>query len=398
MSIVDLIDIPRLSAIQISPDGTQILYQRTDADWDQNKTVTHIWRVDADGTGLIQLTNGENGESGAVWSPEGNRIAFVAKRDDDDHDQIWLINNEGGEGIRLTEHPTGVSSLRWSGAGGYIYFLAEDEKSEEEKAREEIDDNVYRFEEDKRSTHLWRVDVETGESEQVIQGDYTVRGYTMSRDGTLIAYRRAPSPLLDDTPNAEVWLMASDDTTGGRQLTDNHVYEGGLQFSPDNTQILFSANTNDDLTGFYYNDRLFLMSTADGDPTCIVCGGEYEVGGARWAADGSEIFFLATTGVRRNLYRYETENGDITPFTVGDHAVFSWDYEPAADLHAMTFSSPESPGEIMVSTSRDPELTQVTHLYDYIAEDFTLPEVELVSYKGEDGVDVEGLVYLPIGY
>ena len=51
MTIVDLIDLPYLSSPQLSPDGRQMLYVQSFADWDANKRVTHIWRVNRDGTG-----------------------------------------------------------------------------------------------------------------------------------------------------------------------------------------------------------------------------------------------------------------------------------------------------------------------------------------------------------
>ena len=61
MTIVDLIEVPSLGDARISPDGTRLLFVRRDADWEENGTAAHIWRVDADGENLIQVTNGENG-------------------------------------------------------------------------------------------------------------------------------------------------------------------------------------------------------------------------------------------------------------------------------------------------------------------------------------------------
>ena len=69
--LVDLINVPRLSDPSISPDGRQIAFVRSDADWGLNKRVTHIWRTASDGTGLQQLTWGVNGESSPRWSPDG---------------------------------------------------------------------------------------------------------------------------------------------------------------------------------------------------------------------------------------------------------------------------------------------------------------------------------------
>ena len=45
MTIVDLINVPRISDPQLAPDGKAILFVRSDADWKANKRVTHIWRA-----------------------------------------------------------------------------------------------------------------------------------------------------------------------------------------------------------------------------------------------------------------------------------------------------------------------------------------------------------------
>src|SRR5688500_10701459 len=66
---VDLIEVPRLADPQLSPDGAQILYTLSEASWKENRRITHVHRVNADGTGARQMTNGAAGESSPRWSP-----------------------------------------------------------------------------------------------------------------------------------------------------------------------------------------------------------------------------------------------------------------------------------------------------------------------------------------
>jgi len=68
MTIVDLIQVPGVGDAQVSPDGTQLLYVKSEADWEANRTVSHIFRVNADGSGTVQLTYGEEGQSSPRWS------------------------------------------------------------------------------------------------------------------------------------------------------------------------------------------------------------------------------------------------------------------------------------------------------------------------------------------
>ena len=80
MTLVDLLEVPRLSDPQLSPDGRQVLYVLAETDWEANRAINHIWRTDADGANTAQLTRGEHGETSPRWSPDGGLVAFVAAR------------------------------------------------------------------------------------------------------------------------------------------------------------------------------------------------------------------------------------------------------------------------------------------------------------------------------
>ena len=412
MTIVDLIEIPGLGSPAISPDGSQVLYTRTDADWDANGTVTHIWRVGMDGGGSVQMTNGENGESSPRWSPDGGTIAFVARRGDDEAAQIYLIGNGGGEARVLTGHPTSVGSIEWSPDGEWLYFVAEREATEAEKARAEVNDNVFRYEEDLRRSDLWRVRVETGDASLVSDGESHVRGYSVSRDGTRILMQLAPTPLFDDMMRSELFVAAADGS-GARQITQNRVGEGSATLSPDNRYAVFVANTSDSLDDFYYNQRVFVVPTDGGEPRSILPGGHLDVNDAKWSADGRSILVRANSGVRQQLYStpfgglsvQDAGAADPDPVTVvrlteGDHTLGAWDYNPDVGVHVFALNTPRNAGDLwaVTETRGGWEPRQVTRVFDHLAEEFLLPRVEDVRWRGEDGVEVEGLLYYPIDY
>src|SRR5256885_11332599 len=106
MKIVDLLNIPWVSDPQLSPDGRQLVYVRSDADWAANQHIGHIWRINVDGTGEVQLTRGTNGEGSPRFSPDGKWVAFLATRPASQLEQIFLIGNAGGEARRLGNHAT----------------------------------------------------------------------------------------------------------------------------------------------------------------------------------------------------------------------------------------------------------------------------------------------------
>lgn len=396
MTLVDLLNVPSLGDPQLSPDGRQIVYELGRADWKANRQVSHLWRVGADGTGSIQLTNGPDGERSPRWSPDGRWVAFLAKRGEAEETQLYLIANEGGEARQLTRHATAVSDIAWAPDGTAIYFVAADEKTREEKEREKAKDDVFAFDENFKQRHLWRVTVPDGREERVTFGDYSVVGYELSRDGRKIAIHRAPTPLLDDRDEGEVWVL---DASGGNavQLTGNRVPEEGAELSPDNSVVLFRAGANERFE-LYYNDKIFLVPAGGGPARVLLPDLAYEVLDATWSADGSGIYFLANTGVRSALFRVDVKTRQVTQLTRGDHSIRGWNFEPRAGLHVFAIDEPMNPGDVWLLAADGGEARRVTHVFEYLAREFRLPRVERIEWKGRDGVTVEGLLYYPLDY
>src|ERR1700704_4971421 len=88
MGIVDLLSLPRLTEPHIAPDGRDIVFARSEADWKVGRRVSHLWRARLDGGQPVQLTHGAEGENSPRWSPAGRTIAFTAKRGDNEFAQI----------------------------------------------------------------------------------------------------------------------------------------------------------------------------------------------------------------------------------------------------------------------------------------------------------------------
>ncbi|MCY4058590.1 MAG: prolyl oligopeptidase family serine peptidase, partial [Gammaproteobacteria bacterium] len=398
MTIVELIDVPSLGSPRLSPDGSQILFTRTDTDWKKNGRTTHVYRINADGSGEVQLTNGEDGESSPRWSPDGTRVAFLAKRGEDEHTQIYVMRNRGGEASPLTGHDSSVGSFQFSPDGKHIFFVAPDPKSAEEKKKDKLQDDVFAFDEDYKQRHLFRVNAD-GEgpqkAERLTEGDYSVIGFRLSDDGMRIAHHRSVSPLVDNRDEGEVWLMDAD---GGNalQLTDNTVSEFGAQLSPDGAHVMFLSDSSADFET-YFNDNIFVLPAAGGAHRVLYEDMPHEVNGARWAPDGS-IYFTANTGVRTELFHGTLDDDAPRALTAGDHSLTGWNFSAAAGKHVFGISNRENNGDLHLLPADGGDPMKVTSVFDYLAETFELPVQEAVRWKGDDGAEVEGLLYYPLDY
>ncbi len=396
MTLVDMLNVPRISDPQLSPDGREIVFVQSDANWKADRRINHIWRINTDGSGLAQLTNGTDGEADPHWSPDGKTIAFVAKRGDAEARQIYLLSAAGGEGAPLTSHATAVSNITWSPDGASIYFLAPEPKTDQEKAREKAKDDVFRFDENYKQQHLWNITVATKTERRITEGNFSVMDYRLSKDGRKIVLRRAPTPLLEDSDQNEIWVM---DAGGGnaRQITHNKVQESGASLSPDGSQILFTAGANQQFEP-YYNSKLFVVPAEGGEARVLMPDLPYEVERAAWSKDGSSIFFLANMGVHSELFEVSAQGGKPRQLTDGKHALTAWTLANPVNEHVFTLQEMSSPGEVWILDAPGGTPRKVTSVFDYLTRDFRLPRQERVEWKGADGVAVEGLVYYPLDY
>ncbi|NOZ21055.1 MAG: hypothetical protein GXP25_08190 [Planctomycetes bacterium] len=109
---------------QISPDGQRIVFHKINADEEAD-----IWVVDRDGRNLTQITTHPLNDIEPSWSPSGDRIAFASNRASswlqrllgDWNYDIWVMNADGTGMMQLTMDSKYEGHPCW-GSDEDIYF------------------------------------------------------------------------------------------------------------------------------------------------------------------------------------------------------------------------------------------------------------------------------------
>jgi dipeptidyl aminopeptidase/acylaminoacyl peptidase len=242
---------------------------------------------------------------------------------------------------------------------------------------------------------LWSVALGTKAEKRITQGDFSVVSYNLSVDGKKFAMNRAPSPLIEDGDQSEVWVM---DASGAnaKQITKNQVGESDASLSPDNSQVLFLSQA-DQKFETYFNRKIFVSPAGGGNARVLMPELPYEVEKASWSKDGKAIFFLANMGVHAELFSVPVNGTKPEQLTTGKHTLAGWAMSTSSDQHVYTASEQMTPGEIWVSSaSGGPK--KVTAVFDDLAKQFRLPKQEAIQWKAADGKTVEGLLYYPLDY
>lgn len=394
MSVIEFLNIPGVSNPALSPDGRQFLFVKAESNWKENRQIGHIWRGDVGGD-VIKLTNGERGEGSPAWSPDGKWISFVAKRTAEEENQIYLINNRGGEAYALTKHKTPVQNVQWADPQT-LYFLSREPKTPEEEKKDKAKDDVYAYDENFKQIHLWRIHIGDSAATRITSGNYSINDYVLSHDASRIVVTKGISPLFDDSDENELWVMDKDGK-GEVRLTNNTVAESNAELSPDGKTVIFTANANENFDT-YYNDKLFMVPATGGKPSLAIRDFPFEVHGARWSKDGKSIFILVNKGLEEQLFSFAL-SGKPVEITHGNQAVGGWNYNEVADTHIFQVMDEKNAGDVWMLKGQDVKtLARLTHVYDYLDRDFKIPKQERITWKGADGVSVEGLLIYPTDY
>ena len=194
-----------------SPDATKIVFQ---SDRGRPAGESQIYIMNADGTGSTPLTNTGAGiwNAMAVWSPAGDKIAFLRSQ------QIYVMDADGSNQIRLTNDPYGVSRPSWSPDGSKIVFVVLNDTGNE----------IYTMNAD--GTGMTRL---TNDSFYDADPDW-------SPDGSKIAFARHTGSKY------EIFTMNTDGT-GQASLTAAGSNATEPAWSPDGTRIAFVGGNNSEI-------------------------------------------------------------------------------------------------------------------------------------------------------
>ncbi len=104
-----------------SPDGKRIVFQ---SDRSGNED---IWIINADATGLVQLTHNPKADRHPNWSPDGKKIAFSSNRSG--NEEVWVIDvaaalasSDDSMAVNLTQSPGRDRYPFWSPDGKQLTF------------------------------------------------------------------------------------------------------------------------------------------------------------------------------------------------------------------------------------------------------------------------------------
>jgi dipeptidyl aminopeptidase/acylaminoacyl peptidase len=210
-----------------SPDGTKIAFMNNyDGDYE-------ICVMNADGTGVRQLTKNSALDAYPSWSPDGTKITFTSSRDGDF--DIYVMNADGSDQTNITsDDPSYDDFPRWSPDGRWIALetdrygnggLSVELITPDGKVQAGVGSVLYTTFFDS-----WSPDARSLLVDSNAGGDFDIYRYDITD--------RAPLQ----------W-----DLMQGKIVSDDNASEGSAIWSPDGKQIALASNRDGDFDIYIMN-------------------------------------------------------------------------------------------------------------------------------------------------
>jgi dipeptidyl aminopeptidase/acylaminoacyl peptidase len=386
-----------------SPDGQWVVYTQTRAVMEEEKseTLTHLFLARADGSHRFQLTQGEKSCDSPSFSPDGRFVYFLSGRDAGEGKQnVWRIRIDGGEAERLTAWEGSLGGFKVSPDSRSVAFTGREKDEELEKSKKEKRD--FRVIDEKPETHgLWIVPAEAGpegkrEPKQVFQAEYHVRQFGWSPDSRSIAFDHWPTPGFDDW----IWSDISevDVATGTvRKLAHTAAAEASPLYSPDGKYLVYQRTLEP--PRWASEGSIVLLPRQGGEPRPLAATKDehffstYLLG---WSRDSQSVIFSEPWGTRYAVYKAGIDGSLATV------------HEPEGTLGSPNVNLTGTHLGFMRESSGEPQEAYVMPLAGGAARrvsgangDLAQPplgKTEVLRWKSQDGLDVEGLLTYPVGY
>ncbi|HEY0764681.1 MAG TPA: S9 family peptidase [Pyrinomonadaceae bacterium] len=402
---------------QISPDGKYVAYVVGTTDAKEDKSNSHIWMVNFDGTNDRQITFSNESESSPRWSPDGKYISFTSSRPGKARgNQVWLLDRNGGEAMQLTEIKGRLQGHEWSPDSKRLVLVVGDPDPEAEagpspqpgatpRVPKPIVIDRYRYKQDGagyllsgRHTYIYLYDIESKKLERLTKSKWDEGSPAWSPDGTRIAFMSNHADDPDRDPAAQLYVAEAKPGSTEKQLTPTEVRAGRSrpEWSPDSKWIAFTDG-EEKKYGAYSMDHLGLV-LADGSsaPTRLKAAEDLDRGisSPRFTADGKAIQFLVTDD--RSVYpaKANLSGGAVQKLLAPPVVINNWDLESGRAVVMSGGNTKSNEAYVWEGNS----LRQLTHQNDPLFAELDFGVTEAVEFQSKDGTQVGGLLTYPVGY
>jgi len=410
----DLIACRRLKDPRFAPDGQWLAFTVQTMNEAENNSRTDIFLIKKNGTGLRQFTNLEKSSTSPRWSSDG-RLGFLSDN------QIWLKGIDDPQPVQLTSHYSGVDDFIWSPDGKYIAFVSRvypdcpdqestkkrDDELEQSKVKARVyTELLYRHWDswwDHKRSHLFVLNVATGEFSDVTPGDYDVppialsSGFNFSPDSKYLIFTNSHAKMVAASTDNDLWQVSLE---GGipqlitTECTDRDFSgnDSDPQFSPDGRYLAFLSMKR---AGFEADKPdLLLKDLRSGKFINLTVDKDIRIDEYCWLPHSKALLLRIDEEARSRIKCLNIESRELKTLVHDGNnrsITVSSDGKTFAYLHERT----SMPFELYTGKIESGESQRITNFNEQLLQNVEMNDIEDFWFAGAGGTKVHGFIVKP---
>jgi dipeptidyl aminopeptidase/acylaminoacyl peptidase len=350
-----------------SPDGTEIVFTTNLTGRD------NLWKVSTAGGWPIQLSQSDDRQYGALWSPDGKWILYESDRGGQEYFDLFAIPSAGGEVVNLTNTPDISETDPHFSPDGATVAISYKPKTASVPDIALLDwrtHAVRNLTKEQAKDQLWHFVAWSADGKSI----YATRTFVGFTDASVYRVDVASGERENLTPHQEQVLYL------------------GSSLSADGRTLLITSNQQ---RGF---NNVALLDVASKKLTWVT-ETQWDAHAGSFAPKGGKFTFVINEDGRADAYLADRDSGQreklaFPPglsFFAGNPTPFS----PSAEQIVVSHQSAKRPSDLWIYDTRTRNRRQLTFSTIAGLSPTNLPQSQLVHYKSFDGKVISAFAWIP---
>lgn len=415
-TIEDLYKVKSVSTPVVSNNGKMLVFSVSSSDLKKSSSSTHLYLINADGSGLRKLTNKSSNFS-PVFSKDDKGIYFTSYRNGSG--DIFYLHLEGGDPELVVSYSLGMDSPKLSSCGNYFLFTTK--VFPEAGIDEEANKKIYEAMEngpvqahltdslfvrhwteynDGQVSHILMYDIKNKKFTDLTPGVYDSPtfapggsddyNFSPAADEIAFASKRVNNP--ESSTNSDIWIVKTNGTglmniTGKNQGSDTRP-----KYSPDGKFIAYLTQ----IVPGYESDRIriAIYNKATGENKIITDSFDNWVSDFEWSSDSKNIYFTGHSLGYTPLMKINIESLKIETL-LDKYSINGFTVSPDEKTFYFNYSFVHKPVDIAKFELKSKKINDLTFFNKEIAEQVDIRPAEQIWVDGANGKKVHAFLVKP---